>query len=205
MLWVRIPDWIQYLFPQIVWKLPETERTIYFTFDDGPTPGVTPMVLDFLFQYDAKATFFCTGWKAEKYPELVKSIRLAGHVVGNHGYEHISGFGTKSSAYFLNAMKGAIVTQSNLFRPPYGRIMPWQIKRLNSKFTIVQWSIMSMDFSSKLSFEECYKNVVDNAFPGAIVVFHDTVQAEDRLLYILPLLLSFFQSNGYEFKALGKL
>ena len=205
MFWVKIPDWIQYLFPQLVWKLPETERTIYFTFDDGPTPGITPLVLDFLFQYNAKATFFCTGWKAEKHPTLINSIRLAGHVIGNHGYNHKSGFCSKTREYSADVLKGALVTQSNLFRPPFGRIMPWQIKHLKSKFTIVLWSIMSMDFSSKISIEKCYKNVVDNVFPGAIIVFHDTDQASARLLKVLPQLLSFLQRCGYEFKAIDNI
>ena len=205
MRWVKTPNWIQYLFPNLVWKIPETQKIIYFTFDDGPTPEVTPLVLDLLFQYDAKATFFCTGWKAEKYPGLVESIRKAGHVVGNHGYEHKDGFFTKASVYLMNAENGANVTMSNLFRPPYGRITPYQIKRLGSKYKIIQWSIMSMDFSKKCSIADCYKNVVAHLFPGDIVLFHDTLQASDCLLPVLPRLLSYFQGIGYEFRALDNL
>ncbi len=202
MLWVNVPNWFQRLFPKLIWKIPSTEKTIYFTFDDGPTPQVTPKVLDFLFQYNAKATFFCTGSKAEKYPELVAAIRNAGHVVGNHGYKHISGLFSKTTSYLENANKGAAITQSNLFRPPYGRIMPWQINAIKSMHSIVQWSIMGMDFKLVGNPGKCYKNVVDNASSGYIVVFHDTEQAEECLAEVLPRLLKHFTEEGYDFRTL---
>jgi peptidoglycan-N-acetylglucosamine deacetylase len=205
MYWVKTPAWIQYLFPKMVWKIPETQKTIYFTFDDGPTPGITPLVLDFLFHYDAKATFFCNGDNAEKYPDLVDSIRKAGHMAGNHGYHHVSGLCTGTKDYAENVRKGAAVTQSHLFRPPYGRIMPWQTGSLDSGTVVVQWSVMSMDFCSKVSIDECCKNVTDHAFPGAIIVFHDTLQAADRLTIVLPRLLSFLKDQGYTFGAMNKL
>ena len=205
MYWVKTPGWIQFLFPKMVWKIPETQRKIYLTFDDGPTPGITPLVLDFLFQYEAKATFFCTGYHAEKYPDLMDSIRKADHVVGNHGYHHLSGFCTTTAGYIENVKKGAAITQSHLFRPPYGRILPWQLHSLDSGIVVVQWSIMSMDFCSKVSVEECCKNVTDYVFPGAIIVFHDTAQAQDRLAIVLPRLLSFFKNKGYAFGTLNNL
>jgi peptidoglycan-N-acetylglucosamine deacetylase len=194
----KTPSFIQNLFPQVVWKMSETPKSIYLTFDDGPTPGVTTQVLDFLFQHAAKATFFCTGRQAEKYPNLVDAIRSGGHMVANHGYDHVSGLFAKTSRYVDNVKVGETITGSKVFRPPYGRIMPWQIKVLKNDHLIVMWSIMSMDFNSTP--EQCYRNVVENVFPGAIIVFHDTHKASNCLLNVLPNLLSVLKNQGYDFK-----
>jgi peptidoglycan-N-acetylglucosamine deacetylase len=202
MSWVCTPYGLKKLFPQLIWEMPDIEKTVYLTFDDGPTPGVTPRVLDFLLQYQVQATFFCLGSRAEQCPSLPELIRAGGHTVGNHGYLHLSGFTTASETYYENARRGAIITNSNLFRPPYGRIAPWQISALKKYYRIVMWTIMSMDFSYKTTVFQCLKNVKENIHPGAIIVFHDSVQAGENLLQVLPDLLNWLKDNGYQAKAI---
>ena len=200
--WVHPPAWLKNSFPQMVWEIPTSEKEIYLTFDDGPTPWVTPRVLALLLEYKAKATFFCQGSKIEQYPDLFEDVKAAGHTIGNHGYRHLSGFSTSLEKYTDNAKRGEEYSKSKLFRPPYGRITPWQMNRLKKDYRLVMWNIMSMDFNRKLSAEKCLRNVTANIKPGSIVVFHDSEQARENVLQVLPLLLSWLDKNGYRTKTL---
>lgn len=201
-MWVKVPTLAKRLIKGVVWDVPAENKKIYLTFDDGPEPEVTPRVLVFLYQYGAKATFFCLGEKIEKNLSLFNAIKADGHVIGNHGYKHLSGFRTSNSDYIANAKRGAELSGSRLFRPPYGRITPWQYKALKREHSIVMWSAMSMDFSAKVTPEQCVNNVLSNLYPGAIVVFHDTPKAAANLLVALPRILENLSGQGYTFEVL---
>ena len=203
MSWILTPSWIKKTFPQLVWELTTVEKNIYLTFDDGPTPETTPQVLAFLNQYKAKATFFCLGSETEKYPNLLELIKSEGHTIGNHGYRHLNGFFSSTKKYIKNARDGALITESKLFRPPYGKITPLQMHLLKKEFRIIMWSIMSMDFNTKIKAEQCLRNVIDNIFPGAIIVFHDTEKAAKNLLTVLPLFLNYLTDKEYKPLSIG--
>ena len=96
------------MFPNYVWDIATTNKVLYLTFDDGPTPEVTNWTLDILKQYDAKATFFCIGANVEKHPDIFKSIIKDGHTIGNHTQNHIKGWKTKTKVY-LKEVKDAII------------------------------------------------------------------------------------------------
>jgi peptidoglycan/xylan/chitin deacetylase (PgdA/CDA1 family) len=90
-----------------------------------------------------------------------------------------------------------------LFRPPYGKITPKQIKTLQRQgFKIVMWEVISGDFDMKLSPENCLNNVLKNSKPGSIVVFHDSIKASANLKEVLPKVLEYFHQKGFEFKAI---
>jgi len=90
-----------------------------------------------------------------------------------------------------------------LFRPPYGKITPKQIKTLQRMgFKIVMWEVISGDFDLKLSPEKCLNNVLKNSKPGSIVVFHDSIKASANLKEVLPKVLEYFHQKGFEFKAI---
>jgi peptidoglycan/xylan/chitin deacetylase (PgdA/CDA1 family) len=201
MIPVVIPNILKRLFPRLIWDYTTQEKEIYLTFDDGPEPEITTQVLAFLSSFNAKATFFTLGEKAEKHPEIIKQIQDEGHVCANHGYNHMSGFSSNSLDYFQNYQKGAAFTQKQLFRPPYGRITPKQIKSILPHSKIIMWSIMSMDFNKNTTTGKCIRNVLDNAYPGAIVVFHDTKQSL-CLLKSLPVILKSLKESGYKFKTI---
>lgn len=196
--WVHTPEWIKILFPGMVWNDPASEKEIYLTFDDGPTPEVTPLVLDILSQHKARATFFCLGSKIEDNPQLFHAIRSAGHAIGNHGYQHLSGFTTPLQKYLDNARKGERCSGSNLYRPPYGRITLRQYKQLKKDYRLIMWSIMSMDFDANCTPEECLGNILTHIKPGSIVVFHDSEKARRNVLEVLPELLTWMEVNGYQ-------
>jgi len=90
-----------------------------------------------------------------------------------------------------------------LFRPPYGKITPKQIKILQGQgFKIVMWEVISGDFDVNISPENCFNNVIKNSKPGSIVVFHDSIKASANLKEVLPKVLEYFHQKGFEFKAI---
>jgi peptidoglycan/xylan/chitin deacetylase (PgdA/CDA1 family) len=201
---VHTPPYLQALFPGLTWKVTSEQKEIFLTFDDGPIPEVTPWVLDTLEGYHAKATFFCVGDNVRKYPEIYKQVVEAGHSVGNHTLNHLSGWATENISYFHNIRHCARMVQSGLFRPPYGKLKPSQIQFLQRHYQIIMWDVLSGDFDNEIQPEECFQNVIQNTGPGSIVVFHDSLKAETNLRYTLPLVLKYFKEEGYSFVALKR-
>jgi peptidoglycan/xylan/chitin deacetylase (PgdA/CDA1 family) len=201
MYFVKTPRLIQALMPSYTWHVDTKDRFLYLTFDDGPIPEVTPWVLEILQQYDARATFFCVGENVQRYPVIFQQTLAAGHSVGNHTFNHLSGCSTDNIAYFHNIRRCARLVKSNLFRPPYGRIRPAQRAFLERHYRIVMWDVLSGDFDPCISSEQCLQNVVLNAQAGSIVVMHDSLKSEKKLRYILPRILEYFSGEGYRFEA----
>ncbi len=199
---------IKKIIPSLVWDYAPKHKTLYLTFDDGPTANVTDWTLDLLKQYNAKATFFCIGKNVVAEPQLFKRIIAEGHSVGNHTYQHLKGWRTKTDTYINDIDKTkAIFNEYNnntrLFRPPYGQIKPQQIKPLlNKGYRIIMWSILSVDWDKKTKKETCLSNVISNAAPGHIIVFHDSIKAAVNMQYTLPKVLAFFTSKGYQFSSI---
>lgn len=100
--WIKTNKLIKRLFSNQVWDIPNTEKKVYLTFDDGPTPEVTTWVLSILKQHDIKATFFCIGENIRKHPELFQNVIAEGHHIGNHTYNHLQGWKTSDKDYLKN-------------------------------------------------------------------------------------------------------
>ena len=201
---VKTPKFIQSLFPNFTWKIPTQEKVIYLTFDDGPIPEVTPWVLEQLEKFDAKATFFCVGDNIKKYADVFERVVRAGHSVGNHTFNHLSGWAAENIPFFHNVRRCARLVDSDLFRPPYGRLKPKQSQFLQRHYRIVMWDVLSGDFDEKISKEQCLDNVTKNAGNGSIVVFHDSLKAWDKLEFVLPKILQHYSEKGFRFEALSE-
>ncbi len=203
---VKPPLFLKLFYPSLIWNESRNEKIIYLTFDDGPIPDVTEFVLKTLETYKVKATFFCIGDNVIKHPEIFETIKKNGHSIGNHTFNHLKGWDTPSDIYLDNTIKCEQITQSNLFRPPYGRIKQSQIKKIRETFgkhyKIVMWDVLSGDYDPGTSPEECLKNVLKHTQNGSIVVFHDSLKASKNMQYTLPLFLQHFQDLGFSFQTL---
>lgn len=202
----KTPLFVQWLYPSLVWRQSKAEKSIYLTFDDGPIPEVTPWVLQTLKHYGAKATFFCIGENIKKYPEIFKMLLDDGHAIGNHTYHHLNGIKTAPALYLKDFLKCEEVLLENgvttsLFRPPYGRISRRQVQMLASRH-IVMWNVLSYDFSKKITAQKVLDKSIQHTTSGSIVVFHDSLKANENLKFALPKFLEHFQSQGYRFEAL---
>ena len=198
---VKPPYLLRKIFPRLIWRFSVKEKIVFLTFDDGPIPELTPWILDTLKLYDAKATFFCVGENVLKNREIFNRIVNEGHAVGNHTYNHLNGWKTENNLYFENIEKCEQLTQSKLFRPPYGKIKRSQLysKFLTNRFKVILWDVLSYDFDKNIAPEKCVSNVLSNVKPGSIIVFHDNVKAEKNLIHSLPIVLEKLSSEGFIF------
>jgi peptidoglycan/xylan/chitin deacetylase (PgdA/CDA1 family) len=207
MLFVKTPILIMRLFPELIWRFTSKEEKpdnhVFLTFDDGPTPEVTPWVLDCLKEYNARGTFFCLGRNVDKYPKIYNQILDQGHAVGNHTYSHLKGWNTPDSEYFDDVQLASQNIESELFRPPYGRFRKNQIRELSKDYKIVMWDLLSQDYDNGISPQKCLANVESNIRPGSIIVFHDSFKAKKNLYYTLPQILDKY-SGEFEFLPIVK-
>lgn len=217
--WVKTHYLIKKVFSNYVWDIPNNEKKIYLTFDDGPTPEITNWVLDQLDQYNAKATFFCIGKNITAHPEIFNKIIEKGHAIGNHTHNHLNGWKTSIEEYIENSNQCSVVSNQiaehktadcilnsehcKLFRPPYGKIKAVQAKKLRQKdYKIIMWDVLSADFDQNITKEECLNNVISNTQSGSIIVFHDSVKAFKNLEYALPKTLEHLFKNNFVFETI---
>lgn len=196
------PTWLySKLLSNAVFRMPDDQ--VYLTFDDGPEPKVTPQVLDILAGENVKATFFLLGKNAEKEPALMERIRSEGHTVANHGFDHVNPWKLGVADLVADAKRCAEITGSKLYRPPYGRLWPGQLKALNSNgFKVVLWSHLSGDFDNSLEPKKVLRHAVDLSKAGSIILMHDSAKAKSNVLGSLPFIISELKTKGF---SLGKL
>lgn len=206
----KTPYLVRWFFSNYTWKKPTSKKLLYLTFDDGPTPKITTWVLQQLKNYNAKATFFCIGNNIEKHPDLFHNIIQNGHTIGNHSQNHVKGLKTPLKNYIedIEACNLSIKKYSNLntktklFRPPFGQLKSNQGKKLQKLgYKIIMWSVLSFDWESKYTKQNCLKFAL-KAKQGDIIVMHDSLKASKHLEYILPRILEHYNNKGYLFKAL---
>ena len=171
--------------PRVGFFLPVISRgrgesnAVALTFDDGPDPAVTPLLLDLLGRYRLTATFFVTGQNTERYPALVREILHRGHDVGNHSYRHDPLLMLRSRARLADEIAR---TQDLLapfgirplaFRPPVGVTnprLPGILRELGME--CVTFSCRACDFGNR-RIGGLARTILGNVHPGAIVLLHD--------------------------------
>ena len=208
---IKVPKIIKLLFFNQVWDIPNSENTIYLTFDDGPTPEITERVLEILDKHHIKATFFCIGDNVRKHPEIVQKILSKQHSVGNHTYSHLKGWKTPTKTYINNTEACRMklnsqftIQNSQIFRPPYGKITPWQSFKLRKLgYKIIMWDVLSKDYDTSISAEKCYENVIQNVSSGSIIVFHDSNKAKVNILNSLEKTIETLKSKGFNFEKIA--
>lgn len=201
------------IFGPAIRRLATHDRAVALTFDDGPNPAATPVVLDALAERGVKATFFILGRHAERWPDLVARAAAEGHALGNHGYYHRK-LHLRSPAYVrrdlelgTDAMVKAGAPKPSFFRAPHGFRSPWvtHIARTLGQRT-VGWSLGVWD-SDRPGVDEIARRTVEGASPGAILLLHDGDGYDpdgDRLqtAHAVPLLVDRLLDRGYRFSLL---
>ncbi len=204
----KIPFVLPYLMPSLIFKKDTGSKTVYLTFDDGPTPEVTTWLLNFLKAEQIKATFFWIGEKIIKNQTVAQQVIDAGHSIGNHTFNHKDAWKTTTNIYIEQVAKAENeiekwTVSKHLFRPPYGHITPAKSKKLQAMgYKIIMWSIISGDFHPKLNTQKAIKYLSRQTQAGHILVFHDSRKSFKNLKTVLPPVVRHLKNQGFHFDIL---
>lgn len=205
----RLPRWVAGFYPDLLWRMPDQEKIAYFTFDDGPTPSVTGVLLDILARFDVPAAFFLLGEQAERDPGLVRAIAEAGHGVGNHTYSHLDPWKSTEDLLRDELERTTVVLEDLIqqpvrwMRPPYGHftraMRRWcQLRRQR----LTMWDVGLGDFLPSATQEHIERRLLQAIRPGSIIVLHDNENAARITPHALPNVLTHLCDEGWRFAAL---
>lgn len=179
---------------------------VALTFDDGPSPEITPRVLDILRDRQVKATFFLVGRQVELNPELARRMGREGHAVGNHTYSHPPLFCFLSPrrlreeiARTQDAVLRVTGARPRLFRSPVGLrhpILKLALEREALEFVL--WDLRTYD-TRALAPETLRRRILDRVRPGAIVLLHDRPgPGASAMLTALPDVIDGLRARGFD-------
>ncbi len=199
-----------------VYFVPNTNRLLALTFDDGPNGAMTAALLDTLKRCDVQATFFLIGTNAVRQPELARRIVAEGHELGNHSFCHprfdrisFREMSREVSAG-AEAIREATGVRTFWLRPPFG-INGYgleEVCRLQGH-AIAGWSGQAGDWNPH-SAVEIAERMITQATPGDILLLHDgweTRPDSDRRSTVdaVFLILERLTREGYRFVTLSEL
>ena len=156
------------------------------TFDDGPDPDGTPLVLDALDAAGVKATFFVVGEQLMRHWAIAREARARGHELALHGAAHprhaeLSPAAARDEvARGIGAFEAATGERPKLFRPPYGRFSEHSHEAcLKLGLEPVYWSAHGLDWEP-IPPARIADLVTRDLAPGAIVLLHDSARYAAR-------------------------
>lgn len=196
------PKILQKMFPNFVWE--SKINKVLLTFDDGPNPDTTEIILERLRKHNIKALFFCVGENIKKYPHLIEKIIAEGHIIGNHSYSHKNitimskSKINKQIKLCSNAIQEYCGRNPKYFRPPHGRFD----LRTNSfmkkhRLANVMWSLLTYDYKNDLNI---VKFAVQNYITkSSIIILHDSNKSKDIIYASIDFIVEEVQKRGFEF------
>ena len=196
------PKLVKKMFPDFIWE--SKANKILLTFDDGPLPETTPMILSELNRLKIKAAFFCVGENIERSPSLAREILSEGHIIGNHTFRHekIWGLGkskmSKVIAEFNDFAKEKINYDVKYFRPPHGRFnhfLPPVLKDLQMENAM--WNLLTFDYRNDLNIVKfaVQKFLVNNS----IVALHDSLKSKEIIIDSIKTVYDEALEKGFQF------
>ena len=203
-----------------VFSKAQTSNSLALTFDDGPHPKYTPLLLDLLKKHNAKATFFVLGAMAEKYPDLIRRMHEEGHLIGIHNYTHktnwlLSPWSVRTDHVNKSAdiVEEIIGRRPIYYRPPWGVINFFDLS-LRKKFHIVLWSVMVSDWRSSEPNDaiKMRDKLLAQCQGGDVILLHDSgetlgavPEAPSYMLQALEEVLSQWKQQGMQFVRVDEL
>lgn len=196
------PSILKKIFSDFCWNT--SNGKVLFTFDDGPNPGTTELILKKLSDEKVKALFFCVGENIQKYPELVQLILSEGHSIGNHTLNHniFSKISNQEKNYQISSVNKIFYEKFNInlkyFRPPHGKFQlstSGLMKKHNLKN--VMWSLLTYDYKNDLSI---VKFAVEKYLKhNSIIVLHDSNKSKNIISDSISLIAYEVRKQNYQF------
>ncbi|WP_419176158.1 glycosyltransferase [Desulfosediminicola sp.] len=207
-------------FPSLISLSGAADRKIALSFDDGPNPSYTPLILDELKKAQVPATFFITGYNGLKYPSLLKRVFAEGHEIGNHTFTHpniakISWLRLRAEIKATELLLEKVIGRgTRLFRAPYNtdsepvtakELRPLELisslgyEEVGLKIDTHDWQELSAGEMVKKALEE------EAAYGGNILLMHDAGGDRSQSVKALPGIIHAFRQKGYEFVTVSQL
>lgn len=193
------------LMEQELMEQSQAHPEVALTFDDGPSPKYTPLLLDGLKERNVRATFFLLGQKCEGEQELVQRMQAEGHLLGNHTYNHVQ----LNKIPETTARQEILKTNNEIYeatgkypeymRPPYGA---WKKNmELCVEMLPVFWDIDTLDWKSQ-NVDAILKAAGEEPEDGSIILMHDEYQTSVEAALLL---IDRLKEKGYEFVTVDEL
>ena len=197
---------------EIVYHSRKNDRMeIALSFDDGPHPRLTPVILSILEEYGIKATFFMVGENVGYYPDAARAVAEAGHEIGNHTFSHRK-FNRMTEHEMLDeihaceqAISGVTQFPAHFIRPPEGQMNEAMRRVIGTlDYRIILWDVDTRDWAHTPP-AEISRHILDTVQAGDIILMHDFIghnsPTPEALRMVIPALLE----RGYRFVTVGEL
>ena len=177
---------------------------VLLTFDDGPNPGTTEIILKKLSEEKIKALFFCVGENVQKYPELIKQIKDEGHSFGNHTFNHkiLNKISDEEKDYQISSVNKIFKDQFDInlkyFRPSHGRFQ-LSTSSLMKKHQLknIMWSLLTYDYKNDLSI---VKFAIEKYLKhNSIIVLHDSNKSKNIISDSISFIADEVRKRNYQF------
>ncbi|HID95198.1 MAG TPA: polysaccharide deacetylase family protein [Candidatus Latescibacteria bacterium] len=205
---LKLPQMVQRFSRSILWAGDPASGQVALTFDDGPYPLYTPIILDVLAEYNVRASFFLTGKNVRRNACIVERIAREGHTVGNHTFTHTrlifkpEELIVKEIMRTERAIREITGMVTRFFRPPYGHLDPLgfrTVKRLG--YRLVMWSVMFRDWKPKTA-PDITSSLTHLLSSGSILLLHDR---SDNVASVLEKIINTGTTMGISFVSLSQL
>lgn len=196
------PEILKKMFNDFKWNT--NNNKILLTFDDGPNPDTTELILKNLADAKIKGYFFCVGENVSKYPELIKQMISEGHSIGNHTFNHkiLSKISTEEKDYQISSVNKIFKDQFGIelkyFRPPHGKFQ-LSTSSLMKKYNLknVMWSLLTYDYKNDLSI---VKFAVEKYLKhNSIIVLHDSNKSKNIISDSISFIADEVGKRKYQF------
>ena len=190
---------------------PNDRMEIALSFDDGPHPRYTPIILDILAEYGIKATFFMVGENVRYYSAAAEAVVAAGHEIGNHTFTHrkVNLMNEHEILQEIESCEEAVASVSeqklHFIRPPEGHLNDAMRRVIGSlDYRIVLWDVDTRDWAHTPP-ATITKHVLDTVQAGDIILMHDFIGYNSPTPEALRMLIPALLERGYHFVTVGEL
>lgn len=195
-----------------IFKIDTENKVVALTFDDGPDPKYTPILLETLHLEGVKATFFVLGNQAEQSPQILSWMHKAGHEIGNHGYSHPDIKKLKKAQIYDQIKRAEKIILSatgykpTCYRPPGGVVTTSVMKAAyDAGYELIHWSVDPKDWKRNRTSEVITGSIKNKVGAGDIILFHDGGVNQEESLKALITLIHDLKQEGYHFVTISEL